>query len=352
MAWQAHWRGWSVALIDRLDVQTSSRVAAGLVTPITGSRAAASWRWNEFYSVAEHFYTQVEHATAASIWHVEPALRVFRSEKEKALFENKWIEPRPSADTVSIRAKSVLHPRTIGWKAPFGMSSMEPAARIDTAAYLSATQRFFEGRDAFIKFNLNCDWDIVFDSQNVEYPLTIATLQIAGKRIVFCQGIAARENSVFNDLPLHPARGDILVVLSPNVLIDQVIHHDAWVVPFGAGRFVVGATYDRALLVDQDEHKQERAKQFRDELMRRWESLTEGSFLGGQHVVQEQRWAIRPASYDRHPLIGPHDLHRNVFCLNGLGSKGTLMAPLLAEMLIDAMGGEPIDPALLRSRRK
>ncbi len=114
----------------------------------------------------------------------------------------------------------------------------------------------------------------------------------------------------------------------------------------------MGATYDRVLLVDQDAYNQERARQFRDELMRRWELLTEGSFFGGQHVVQEQRWAIRPASYDRHPLIGPHDLHRNVFCLNGLGSKGTLMAPLLAEMLIDAMGGEPIDPTLLRSRRK
>ncbi len=352
MAWHAYWRGWSVALIDRLDVQTSSRVAAGLVTPITGSRAAASWRWNEFYPSADHFYTQVERASGASIWHVEPALRVFRSEKERAFFVNKWIEPSPSVDGNSIRAKSILHHGTNGWKAPFGMSSMEPAARLETTAYLSATQLFFERQDAFSTFNLNCDRDIVFDLQSDEYPVKISTLQLAGKHIVFCQGIAARENRYFNDLPLHPARGDVLVVLSPEVHIDQVIHHDAWVVPMGGRRFLVGATYDRFLLKDQNEQNHVRASLFRDQLMRRWESLTEGSFLGGQHVVEEQRWAIRPASYDRHPLVGPHDSQRNVYCLNGLGSKGTLMAPRLAEMLIDAMAGESIDPDLLSSRRK
>ena len=47
-------------MIDRLDAQSSSRVAAGLVTPVTGSRAAASWRWNEFYPAADLFYRHVE----------------------------------------------------------------------------------------------------------------------------------------------------------------------------------------------------------------------------------------------------------------------------------------------------
>ena len=63
IAWQAHFRGWSVALIDRLDPQTSSLVAAGLVTPVTGSRGAASWRWDEFYPIAENFYLRIEQTT-------------------------------------------------------------------------------------------------------------------------------------------------------------------------------------------------------------------------------------------------------------------------------------------------
>ncbi|MFY7875920.1 MAG: FAD-dependent oxidoreductase, partial [Pirellula sp.] len=42
VAWQAHFRGLKVLLIDRQDPDSSSRVAAGLVTSITGTRAAAS----------------------------------------------------------------------------------------------------------------------------------------------------------------------------------------------------------------------------------------------------------------------------------------------------------------------
>ncbi len=352
MAWQAHWRGLKVAIIDRQDVQTSSKVAAGLVTPITGARAAASWRWNDFYPTANLFYSQVERTVGAVFWHIEPALRVFHSQVERESFQAKWIGIERHAQPDSIRAELFSGRDTIGLKAPYGICRMDPAARLDTIAYLAETQRYFEGIHAFHGFHLQCDSDIVFESMSSEYPVKIAALQLAGKRIAFCQGIAARENRFFSDLPLHPARGDILLVKSPGVACDLVIHHHAWAVPMGEKRYLIGATYDRDSLQDPAEPSDEKATQFRGELMQRWESLTNGTFEGGQHTVLEQRWAVRPASYDRHPLIGPHNVLANAFCLNGLGSKGTLMAPRLAEISLDAMNGASIDPTLLRSRRK
>ena len=352
MAWQAHWRGWSVAIIDRLDAQSSSRVAAGLVTPVTGSRAAASWRWSEFYPAANLFYRQVEKALGASFWHVEPALRVFRSEAERELFKGKWIGLGHDAEPNSIHAELFSGPDWFGLNAPFGLCRFGPAARLDTVAYISETKRHFENLNAFHQCNLDCDNSIEIESSHSGYPIKISELQLAGKRIVFCQGIAARENRYFSDLPLHPARGDILLVQSQDVRCEQVIHHDAWAVPVGDQRFLVGATYDRFAMNEPIETSDEKTNRFRDELMRRWESMTTGTFLSGQHVVVEQRWAVRPASYDRHPLMGPHDVHSNAFCLNGLGSKGTLMAPRLAEMAIDSMEGSALDPALNWSRRK
>ena len=352
VAWQAHWRGWSVAIIDRLDAQSSSRVAAGLVTPVTGSRAAASWRWSEFYPAANLFYRQVEKALSASFWHVEPALRVFRSEAERELVKGKWIELGHHAEPNSIHAELFSGPDWFGLNAPFGFCCFGPAARLDTVAYISETKRHFEKLNAFHQCNLDCDHSIEIESSHSGYPIEISELQLAGKRIVFCQGIAARENRYFRDLPLHPARGDILLVQSQDVRCKQVIHHDAWAVPVGDQRFLVGATYDRIAMNEPIESSDEKTNRFRDELMRRWESMTTGTFRSGQHVVVEQRWAVRPASYDRHPLMGPHDVYRNAFCLNGLGSKGTLMAPRLAEMAIDSMEGSALDPALNWSRRK
>lgn len=351
MAWQAHWRGWSVAIIDRLDAQSSSRVAAGLVTPVTGSRAAASWRWSEFYPAANLFYRQVEQTSGASFWHVEPALRIFRSVAERELVKGKWIDRGHLDEPNSIRAELFSGPDLIGLNEPYGSCCFGPAARLDTIAYLSETQRHFENLNAFHKYNLDCDNGIEFESSSNGYPVTISDLQLAGKRIVFCQGIAARENRFFNALPLHPARGDILLIQS-QVRCKRVIHHDAWAVPVGDQRFLVGATYDRFAMNEPIENSDEKTNRFRDELMRRWESMTTGTFRSGQHVVLGQRWAVRPASYDRHPLMGPNDDHGSAFCLNGLGSKGTLMAPRLAEMAIESMEGSTIDPSLNWLRRK
>ena len=351
MAWQAHWRGWSIAIIDRQEDQSSSRVAAGLVTPITGSRAAASWRWNEFYPEANLFYRRVELVSGRSFWNVEPALRAFHSQTERDLYQAKWLQRETATDQDTIRVSMHDGPIPLGLKAPYGMCRLEPSARLEPCGYLDATRRFFESLDAFHLCNLNCDTDLVFAPRNTLHSVVIPTLQLSATCIVFCQGIAARENRFFADLPLHPARGDILEVQSQCVELDQVLHHDAWFVPMGQHRYLVGATYDR-FETDTLATPASMAERFRGELIQRWESMTTGTFQGGQHTVLGQRWAIRPASYDRHPLLGAHDLVPNVFCLNGLGSKGTLMAPLLANRIIGAIQGVPIEPSLLLSRRK
>lgn len=351
VAWQAHWRGWSVAIVDRQDAHSSSRVAAGLVTPITGSRAAASWRWEDFYPEANLFYARVERDSECSFWCVESALRAFRSESERELYKRKWLQLESPTEQDSIHVSPYTVPVPVGLKAPYGMCCIGPAARLDTCAYLSATRRFFESIDAFHLCNLDCDTDIFFDSLSTTNSVKIPTLQLSAKCIVFCQGIAARENKFFANLPLHPARGDILEVQSSGVDCELVLHHDAWSVPIGQHCYLVGATYDR-FESDPEAPSELQADRFRSELMQRWESVASGTFESGQHKVLGQRWAVRPASYDRHPLLGVHELHSNAFCLNGLGSKGTLMAPLLASNIIDAMTGAAIEPSLLWTRRR
>ncbi len=352
IAWNAHWRGLSIAIIDRADSATSSRVAAGLVTPITGSRAAASWRWDEFYPVANRFYRGIEKVIQKPIWIVEPALRVFASERERDLLSSKWIDGARTDNPDAIRAQSHWDLENTGLRSAHGACSFTPAARLQTLVYLTESQRYFQQFGAFHVANLDCDREIHFVLSVSDYPVEIPSMELVGKKIVFCQGAAARENRFFSDLPLHPARGDILLIESKKVQFEQIVHHHAWAVPVGSHRFLVGATYDRIPFLSDHPPSDLKATQFRSELETRWESMVEGSFSDGSHTVLEQRWAVRPASYDRHPLIGPHDRIASAYCLNGLGSKGTLMAPRLSEMLIEAMDGASIDPTLLRSRRK
>ena len=355
IAWQAHFRGWSVALIDRLDPQTSSRVAAGLVTPVTGSRGAASWRWDEFYPIAENFYYRIEQTTGKSFWHVAPALKVFGNQEEKDLYQSRWIDPnrKHSSSQIhtssGIRASSFPAINAVGILAPYGICQLEPAARLDTTAYLNASHNYFDSLGMFFVSDIDCNQAVNIHSTG---SIAIESLRITAKRMVFCQGFAARQNRFFDRLPLHPARGDIIRIRSPQVQCEHVIHSHTWAVPIGEQQFLIGATYDRLALHDDVGDNNQDAMRFRNELMDRWESMTSGTFETGEHQFLDQRAAVRPASYDRHPLIGPHESHPNLYCMNGLGSKGTLMSPHLAEILLDSMEGAAIPDSLLWTRRK
>lgn len=351
LAWQAHRKGWEVALIDRQDAQSSSRVAAGLVTPITGSRGASSWRWKEFFPAAFEFYQQIECTTKRSFWHVAPALHIYKSEAERDLYRKRWITDvcRQQAEKITVVELETHQGKYQGIQAPFGLCEFQPAARIDTLEYIGATQEYFDEHKAFFSNNIQCDQDIVVESSEA---VLVPSLNLRGKRIAFCQGYAARENSYFSELPLHPARGDILTIENSDVACQQIVHGNAWLVPVGYQRFLVGATYDRFALHDHVDSDNEDAVRFRTELAARWESMVDEPTSRRSYRIVEQRSAVRPASYDRHPLIGVHDKHPNVYCLNGMGSKGTLMAPGLADMLIGAMQQQPIESSLVWSRRK
>jgi len=117
--------------------------------------------------------------------------------------------------------------------------------------------------------------------------------------------------------------------------------------------FLVGATYDRFTLDDVVDSRPS-VLQARSELLQRWKRVldyqTKPSNPSHYEVV-EHRAAVRPASYDRKPLVGRHPIFENVYCLNGLGSKGALMAPRLAMHLLEAMDGTAIDPRLMWSRK-
>jgi glycine/D-amino acid oxidase-like deaminating enzyme len=337
VAWQAYARGLRVAIIDRQEPQTSSRIAAGLVTPITGSRAASSWGWDEFFPVADDFYRRIERLTAQSLWHCRPAWRVYRSRLEQEQVENKWISEDRMSEEISHSRILVQHidvGSDKGVIAPWGACSMEPATRLDTELYLDATKSFFESRETFLVADIDCNHDVCLSEDGL---VSVSSLGLKTGQLVLCQGVGARSNHWFASLPLHPARGDILCVASNQLATDNVLHADAWTVPIGNQHYLVGATYDRTNKAGDDSHNDAESLRFRQQLIDRFEAIAVGTFSNGDHRLVSQRSAIRPASYDRHPLIGRHPQVKNIHCLNGLGSKGTLMAPLLAIELLDSI---------------
>ncbi|MFM8262712.1 MAG: NAD(P)/FAD-dependent oxidoreductase [Pirellula sp.] len=345
MVWQALRRGLNVALVDQLSPQSSSRVAAGLVTPITGNRLALSWKFNEFFIQANELYRYAETQQSTSFWSVAPALRIFSSEQEHELFQNRWARPEYLAPNDSLHLRVLTAEELDGFHATYGGFMMSPAARLNTQVYIDSTRRLLDGKGLLFERAIDLHADMIPIEQEFEFP----SLQIRAGYVCLAQGIDARSNRWFDTLPLHPARGDILRVCAKTPQVDQVVHGDGWLVPLERGEFLVGATYARdaqACVIDSPV-----GIAAREELLGRWDSF----FKPPAPIVEriDQRAAVRPASYDRHPLIGSHPTYPKLCCLNGLGSKGSLMAPMLANQLLDHLQfGTPIDGDLDWSRRE
>ena len=55
--------------------------------------------------------------------------------------------------------------------------------------------------------------------------------------------------------------------------------------------------------------------------------------LNCDYSVVDQIAGIRPTVKDRRPLVGQHMTHKNMYILNGLGTRGVMIAPYVAKQL-------------------
>ena len=84
----------------------------------------------------------------------------------------------------------------------------------------------------------------------------------------------------------------------------------------------VGASYDNS---DKNKIPTQRKKEW---LIEKLESIITEPFK-----IVEHKANIRPTTVDRRPMIGSHSNFKNIYLLNGLGTRGILLAPTLSAWL-------------------
>ncbi len=145
---------------------------------------------------------------------------------------------------------------------------------------------------------------------------------------VLCQGFAATRSPWFDQLSFRPAKGEALTVRVPGLRSERTVHRQVWLAPADGDRFRVGATYGWDALDDVP------TSEGREEL----EGKLRGLLRRPYEVVDHQA-AVRPIMSGRRPRAGMHPDHPCLGLLNGLGSKGSLLAPTVAAQLADLLCG-------------
>jgi len=314
-------RGQRVLAYDEPRPDAASRVAAGLMNPVAGKRFALTWRAQETLPTAVAYYQQLNEELGADFFQASPILKVFGSAQEQAQMLARAAEDPWQGFVERIETNPIERP---GLLALHGGAWLRGGGHLRVEALLAAlaSQGRAEGWLREETFN----WDaLVADGTGAAY----APGRLRARHVVCCQGAAALASPHFGWLPLTPNQGAVLDVAVPGLSAAQVLNRGAYVVPgVAAGQFRVGATYrwpPFATVPTDDDQR---------ELAGRLAGLTPLPF----EVLGERR-GVRPAVRDRRPLLGRHPSLPWLSLFGGFGSKGVSLAPRLASLLADYLGG-------------
>ncbi len=331
LAWQLHRRGFRVLVIDRESGNSASRIAAGLITPVTGKRLAKSWRLEEVYPSAVDFYRWVESQTGESFFHQRASLRLFQNEAEQEEYHKR------AAGVLAGLVRMPETPINPAWfDAPYSGFEMPSAARLDTFRYLEVSREYFRQRDDYLLADLEIASDVEIAADDVSIP----KYNLKSRAIIFCRGFDDQTDTWFGAIRFNAAKGEILTLRIPGLREERIVHRGIWLAPLGDNLFRAGSTYE------WDDLLPEPTANGRAEIESRLRL-----FLRLPFEVINHEAAVRPVIDAGYPVLGLHPQHSQLAYFNGLGSKGSLLAPFFAEQLVGCLSGERQPDPIVDVRR-
>ena len=279
-----------------------------------------SWKIDTLMPKAKAFYQDIEQTLGISIYHDLPIRRYFINRED------------------SIRARRrIKNPRYSNYFDPILETGSEPNGIIDDFGSIPIRQGSWVNVPSLIQNLRN-----YFKSQNrlTEDRFDVTQLEqdrghwnyrgIKAKNIIFCQGTHTQDNPFFKDLPIIPIKGDVLDIRLRNIQLPQGLYYKKrWLHSLKLENscllYRLGASYD---VGNSDPTPSSLAKDALIEVLK--------NMMGAnlQFDIEAHRSGIRPTTQDAKPLFIKHPIHPSLFAINGLGSKGSAMAPYLSELFM------------------
>lgn len=302
--------------------QQSSTVAGGLYNPVVLKRFTAVWKCQEQLGMAMTMYAELETLLQTTLDYKIPVYRKFTSLEE----QNNWFTASDKPVLSEYLSTKIVKNKNANIEASFGYGEVLQTGRVDVKTLIEAYKKYLLEHHLLLESSFNYS-HLVLDSENIQYK------DLQTKHIVFAEGYGVEQNPFFKQLPLAPAKGELITIKAPKLNIDYVLKAGVFIIPLGNDLYSVGSTYEWD---DLSAKVTERAKK---ELVSKLEKIINCEF-----EVVNQVAGVRPTTDDRRPLVGEHPTHKNVFVLNGLGTRGVIVGPYVAEQLYNLIENKrPLD---------
>jgi glycine/D-amino acid oxidase-like deaminating enzyme len=274
----------------------ASMASSGLITPVTGRKYVKSWMIDELLAAAIDFYEWSEGLFGKKYFFPVEIVRFLSHPEALIAWEKRSQDPEYAA-YISQKKTEALD--QLG--RPYGIIS--GSYRLDTLGWLKAAWDHFRGLELLREEE--------FD------PLQVKDF----KGIIYATGAIPPIMST----GLIPNKGEALIVRMPDWKFHSVVKENVFFVPLEEDNiYWVGSYYDPW---PSDPFPTSDGKHM---LMKAIREVHEGSFTIIAHVS-----GVRPTVNDRRPLVGEVPDLENTFLFNGMGTKGTSLAPYWATKLVD-----------------
>ncbi|MFZ1676374.1 MAG: FAD-dependent oxidoreductase [Saprospiraceae bacterium] len=306
-------RGIPFKIIGSTRSGEASMASSGLINPVTGRRYVKAWMIDELLDKALDFYSWTEVLLGHLYFSPVDIIRFLSNHEAIVAWKNRIEDP---AYNTYISSKRYEYLDDL--QKPYGI--VTGGYRLDTPDWLKATRNFLSEKGF-----LETRFEPIRDSV------------VGNDKIIYATGAVGKSFSN----GMIPNKGEAIIVKIPGWKLPGVIKDKVYFIPLKeSNMFWVGSYYHPW---PEDADPTEEGK---EQLLQAISEVYSGEVEFIEHLS-----GIRPTVDDRRPLIGAYPEHQGEYLFNGMGTKGTSLAPYWADQLIDHIANGKSLPDIVNPSR-
>lgn len=323
LSWNLMRAGKTVMVVDEDKPFTASKVASGVINPVTGRRIVRTWEIDTIMPFAVAAYQELEKELGASLIRQCNILDFHPTPQMMLAFKERLPE-----ETTYLRIPEQLDELSQYFNFSFGAGEINPCWLIDLHTLMRNWREQLKTQNALLEQSFH--WDDCIVS-----PTGITYNGIQADAIICCEGAAGFKNPYFQMLPYAPNKGQAIIAEIKDLPASNIYKQGINLVPWKDNLWWIGSTYEWDFT---DTNPSPDFRQKVDMQLQQWLKLP---YTIVDHIASE-----RPANMERRPFVGMHPVHNKVGVFNGMGTKGCSLAPYFAHQFSNYLvKNEPIMPA-------
>jgi glycine/D-amino acid oxidase-like deaminating enzyme len=302
--------GLSFIVIDEIKQHSASRIASGIINPVTGRRIVKTWMIEELMPFAWEAYKSIGNSLGIECITKTTDINFFPTPQMRLAFLDR-IQEDPQYLSLPANSNDWYHILNYD----FGYGIIDPCYLVSLQQLLPAFRKSLLGKN-ILREEYFDPKHLIVTSTGIQYR------DILAGKIIFCDGIESQENRWFKNLPFAPNKGEVLIMEIKGLPASSIFKKGLSIVPWKDDLFWVGSSHEW-----QFENTQPTTA-FRQKTEAQLKQ-----FLKIPFTIMDHWAAIRPATLERRPFIGFHPRHPQISIFNGMGTKGCSLAPYFAKQL-------------------